>query len=72
MVAGRLRMDWLERKDKPVNLSVEDVRLLDRIMNEVRSEFKLRLSLPDPSRILLTPESFYDEVLRRFYGLKDD
>ena len=39
---------------------------------EVRSEFQLRLSLPDPPRILLTPESFYDEVLRRFNRLKDD
>ena len=67
-----MRMDWLERKDKPVNLSVEDIRLLDRIMNEVRSEFKLRLSLPDPPRILLTPESFYNEVLRRFNKLKCD
>ncbi len=66
------KMDWWERKDKPVSLSVEDVRLLDGIMKEVRSEFKLRLSLPDPPRILLTPECFYDEVLRRFNRLKDD
>ena len=59
-------MDWWEEKDRPVNLAVEDVRLLDGIMKEVRSEFKLRLSLPDPPMVLLTPESFYDEVHRRF------
>lgn len=66
-----MKMDWWERKDI-VSLSADDVRLLDLIMKEVRSEFKLRLSLPDPPRILLTPESFYDEVLRRFYKLKCD
>ena len=64
------KMDWWEKKDRPVSLSVEDVRLLDGIMKEVRSEFTLRLSLPDPPRILLTPECFYEEVLRRFYKKK--
>lgn len=65
-------MDWWERKDRIVSLSADDVRILHGILKEVGSEFQLRLSLPDPSRILLTPECFYEEVLRRFYRLKDD
>lgn len=72
MVDGSLRMDWWEKKDRKVSLNADDVRELDGIMKEVRAEFQLRLSLPDPPRILLTPESFYDEVIRRFYALKDD
>lgn len=64
-------MDWWEKKDRPVSLSADDVRLLDVTMKEVRSEFTLRLSLPDPSRTLLTPECLYEEVLRRFNKLKN-
>ena len=68
-------MDWWERKDRKdrkVSLTVDDVRLLDGIMKEVRSEFELRISLPDPPRILLTPETFYYEVLRRFVESKGE
>lgn len=64
-------MQWWE-KDRQVSLSVEDVRRLDGVMKEVRSEFKLRLSLPDPPKILLTPDCFYEEVLRRFYSNMDE
>lgn len=65
-------MQWWERKDRKVSLTADDVRLLDGIMKEVRSEFTLRLSLPDPPRILLTPECFYYEVLRRFVESKGE
>ncbi len=64
-------MQWWE-KDRQVSISVEDVRRLDVLMSEVRSEFKLRLSLPDPPKILLTPECFYYEVLRRFVESKGE
>lgn len=64
-------MQWW-KKDRRGSLSVEDVRRLDVLMSEVRSEFKLRLSLPDPPKILLTPECFYDEVLRRFVESKGE
>ena len=58
-------MQWWEKDSRP-SVSVEDVMRLDGIMKEVRAEFALRLSLPDPPKILLTPDCFYEEVLRRF------
>lgn len=64
-------MQWWKKDSRP-SVSVEDVMRLDGIMKEVRAEFRLRLSLPDPPKILLTPDCFYEEVLRRFYALKDD
>lgn len=62
-------MQWWEKDSRP-SVSVEDVMRLDGIMKEVRAEFALRLSLPDPPKILLTPDCFYEEVLRRFYKKK--
>lgn len=64
-------MDWWERKDA-VSLSVADIRMLDRVLQEVREDFALMLALPDPSMALLTPECYYNEVLRRFYKLKNE
>ena len=62
-------MQWWEKDSRP-SVSVEDVMRLDGIMKEVRAEFALRLSLPDPPKILLTTDCFYEEVLRRFYKKK--
>lgn len=59
-------MDWWERKDRIVSLTPDDVRILDTVLKEVRCEFAFRLSLPDPPMTLLSPDSFYDEVLRRY------